>query len=866
MKYISICSGIEAASTAWHGLGWTPLAFSEIEPFPSAVLAQRYPEVPNLGDMSKFREWPEELLAECELLVGGTPCQAFSVAGLRKSLDDERGNLSLIYVQMFHHINAIRRKHGRSPAIALWENVPGVLSTKDNAFGCFISGLLGVDDTLETQDGKWPKAGFLGSETVRVGYRVLDAQYFAVAQRRRRVFLVAVPCELIASVGERACPSEILSLRESVLGNPPTRGETRQAVAGGSAGCAAGGGEPYHLDRAMFNQGVNAQYEPQITDDGVAASMVARGPAAVMWNASDQANAERLVDQAGTLNCNKGQRGGWIAPSGHPDPAYAISAGNQSKGGVFGSGRDSQDTFVVGVSSLAVRTAQTSANGHGVAEEVAHTLDQVQGQAVATPIDLRQASRGEKVTNNRSSGSGGPPGSGVGDAGDPAFTVSERGQAVAFKPSHYTRGKDGKPDEVAPPLSADADKGDQDTVIMRQSIGFNWQNGGGYGNANDGLGITEEGTGPLSRSQVPACVTGARTHALTTRAAAVEEDGTGRGTPIIPVGGEPQTFDWQASDGGQDTSFRGGSRAYIVDKPGCSRSLTSCKTLAVAFSAKDSGSDATEELSPTMRAMQHVDGNANAGGQIAVAFTKAKRAQSVNDDESWVPGEVAPTQNQFDVGDTRATTVVAFTQNSRDEVRQIDGDGQIAGALSAEAGMHQTNYLAFAPLQGGRSMPVTPESPTLEAGTGNKAPAVLAFANRTRDGVKVPEIMKDGVTPALTNPGDGGRADAVNVLADAPVQVQWASGGGKVENPTMQALRTSAEHSYQFVRQAMQVRRLTPTECCRLQGFPDDHCDIIFRKKPAADGPKYRALGNSMAVPCMAWLGYRIHLATRQDS
>ena len=802
MKYISICSGIEAASTAWHGLGWQPLAFSEIEPFPSAVLAQRYTEVPNLGDMSKFREWPEELLAECELLVGGTPCQAFSVAGLRKSLDDERGNLSLIYVQMFHHINEIRRKHGRSPAIALWENVPGVLSTKDNAFGCFISGLLGVDDTLETQDGKWPKAGFLGSETVRVGYRVLDAQYFAVAQRRRRVFLVAVPCELIASAGERACPSEILSLRESVLGNPPTRGEARQAVARGAAERAASGGEPYHLDRAMFNQGVNAQYEPQITDDGVAASMVARGPAAVMWNAGDQANAERLVDQAGTLNCNKGQRGGWIAPSGHPDPAYALSAGNQSKCGVFGSGRDSQDTFVVGVGSMAVRTAQTSANGHGVAEEVAHTLDQVQGQAVATPIDLRQAARGEKVTNNRSSGSGGPPGSGVGVPGDPAFTVSERGQAVAFKPSHFTRGKDGKPDEIAPPLSADADKGDQDTVIMRQSIGFNWQNGGGYGNANDGLGITEEGTGPLSRSQVPACVTGQRTHALTTRAAAVEEDGTGRGTPIVPV----------------------------------------------AFSAKDSGSDATEELSPTMRAMQHVDGNANAGGQIAVAygvdtynqtvsdvaiplrvgnakdslpaamvpFTKSKRAQSVNDDESWVPGEVAPTQNQFDVGDTRATTVVAF-----------------------------------APLQGGRSMPVTPESPTLEAGTGNKAPAVLAFAQNQAGEVRT----NDGVMGTVnTNQNASGRNTpmvAFNAYQRTEGDATWplgASDGRKVEVG---------------VRQAMQVRRLTPTECCRLQGFPDEHCDITFRKKPAADGPKYRALGNSMAVPCMAWLGYRIHLATR---
>jgi DNA (cytosine-5)-methyltransferase 1 len=746
VKYISICSGIEAASTAWHGLGWQPLAFSEIEPFPSAVLAHHYPTVPNLGDMSKFREWPEELLAECELLVGGTPCQAFSVAGLRKSLDDERGNLSLIYVQMFHHINEVRRRHGRPPAIALWENVPGVLSTKDNAFGCFISGLLGVDDTLETQDGKWPKAGFLGSETVRVGYRVLDAQYFAVAQRRRRVFLVAVPCELIASVGERACPSEILSLRESVLGNPPTRGEAWEGVARATAASLTSSG-----------RGVERPGESRGQDDVV-------------------------------VSC--------------PPTARTLTQ-RMHKG--FDSTLDSQTPIITGSSTgvMAVRTAQTSANGHGLAQEVAHTLDQVQGQA------------------------------------------------VAFKPSHYTRGKDGKPDEVAPPLSADADKGDQDTLIMRQSIGFNWQNGGGYGNANDGLGITEEGTGPLSRSQVPARVTGQRTHALTTRAAAVEEDGTGRGTPIVPV----------------------------------------------AFSAKDSGSDATEELSPTMRAMQHVDGNANAGGQIAVAygvdtynqtvsdvsipprvgnakdslpaamipFVKATNPHSKDEAPRFEEAEVAACLNGWDERHDPPKHVVAFTQNSRDEVRQIDGEGQIAGALSAEMGMHQTNYLAFSPLQGGRSMPVTPESPTLEAGTGNKAPAVLAFANRTRDGVKVPEVMKDGVTPALTNPGNGGRADAVNVCAFAQNQLGEVRINGEVMG-TVNTNQNASGRNTPMVHQAMQVRRLTPTECCRLQGFPDEHCDITFRKKPAADGPKYRALGNSMAVPCMAWLGYRIQLATGSNN
>ena len=684
MRYISICSGIEAASVAWHGLGWTPLAFAEIEPFPSAVLAHHHPDVPNLGDMSKYREWPESLLVECDLLVGGTPCQAFSVAGLRKSLDDDRGNLSLIYVQLFHHINDVRRKHGRAPAIAVWENVPGVLSTKDNAFGCFVSGLLGVDETIETEDGKWPKAGFFGSETVRVGYRILDAQYFAVAQRRRRVFLIAVPCELVASLGERACPSEILSLRESVLGNPPTRGAAREGAAAATQGGAASGVYPcldanvdakwgcnQWVDRAMFNQGVNAQFDPQITQDGVAGSMVARGPAAVMWSASDQANAERMAECAGTLNCNKGQRGGWIS-EGFPDPAYALSAGNQSKGGVFGSGRDSQDTFVT------------------------------QAAVCAT--------------------------------GDKTHALTTRSAAE----------EDG------------TGRGTQ--IIPVNSLGFNWQNGGGYGAANDGLGITEEVTPPLSAD---------------------------------------------ADKGDQDT--------IVAFKPGQSEA-------AVAFFA-------TNGFSPTLQSQ-----NNGSTAVPAVAYTKAKRAQSNKDDETWVQGDVAPTQNQFDVGDTRATTVVAFTQNSRDEVRQINDDGQIVGALSAGAGMHQTNY--------------------------------IAFANRTRDGIKVPEVMKDGVTPALTNPGGGGRSDAINVLAEAPVQVQWASGGGKVENPTMQALRTSAEHNYQFVRHAMQVRRLTPKECCRLQGFPDDRCDITFRKKPAADGPKYRALGNSMAVPCMYWVGWRIAKAT----
>ena len=147
--------------------------------------------------------------------------------------------------------------------------------------------------------------------------------------------------------------------------------------------------------------------------------------------------------------------------------------------------------------------------------------------------------------------------------------------------------------------------------------------------------------------------------------------------------------------------------------------------------------------------------------------------------------------------------------------------------------------------------------------TGRDSGDAVAFANRTRDGVKGPEVMKGGVAPALTNLGGGGRSDAVNVCVEQPVQVQWASGGGQTENATMQALRANAEYNYQFIRNVMAVRRLTPRECERLQGFPDDYTLVTYRNKPSADGPRYKALGNSMAVPVMRWIGERIAMVSQ---
>lgn len=202
IRFGSVCSGIEAASVAWPF--WDAAWFSEIEPFPCAVLKHHYPEVPNHGDMTTL---PDRILSgEVEapdVFCGGTPCQAFSVAGNRKSLDDARGNLSLTFCEIADAIDAVRYVRNAEPAIIFWENVPGVLNTPDNAFGCFLGKLAGEHCELQPPGGRWTDAGVVHGPQRTISWRVLDAQYFGLAQRRRRVFVVA-------SAREGFNPSEVL--------------------------------------------------------------------------------------------------------------------------------------------------------------------------------------------------------------------------------------------------------------------------------------------------------------------------------------------------------------------------------------------------------------------------------------------------------------------------------------------------------------------------------------------------------------------------------------------------------------------------------------------------------------------------------
>lgn len=224
MKYGSICSGIEAASVAWHSLGWQCQFVSEIEPFPCSLLNHHYPTVPNYGDMTKHHEWPKH---DLDVLVGGTPCQAFSVAGLRAGLADPRGNLTLTFLSIVEQYK---------PRWVVWENVPGVLSDKTGAFGAFLGGL-----------------GQLG---YGFAYRVLDAQYFGLAQRRKRVFVVGH----IGGQWQRA--AAVLFERESLRGDSAPVREARKDPAGRPqdgieecgntiSKCNAGGGQEKLTDATI---------------------------------------------------------------------------------------------------------------------------------------------------------------------------------------------------------------------------------------------------------------------------------------------------------------------------------------------------------------------------------------------------------------------------------------------------------------------------------------------------------------------------------------------------------------------------------------------------------------------------------------
>ncbi len=496
MIYGSVCSGIEAATVAWHPLGWEAAWYSEIEKFPSAILSHHYPKTPNLGDMTKLLNRSDFHERPIDLLVGGTPCQSFSIAGLRKGLDDPRGNLALIFLGLL----------GRSRARwVVWENVPGVLSSADGRdFASFLSGLSGriVNPPAEG----WQNSGIIeqhGPGNFGLAWRVLDAQHFGVPQRRRRVFVVGY-------LGDWRRPAAVLFERHSLSGDPPP---SREAAKGAA-----------------------------------------------------------------------------------PDVSLCVTARS-------GSGRCDPTAEIL--------------------LPIAHTLR-----------DEHDAS----------------------------------------------------------------------------------------------------------------------------------EDGTGRGTPLI------------------------------------------------AFSGIDSGGDATENLTPTLR--KGGDGGFGQGMSVA------------------------------------------FTQNSRSEVREIGGDGQTTGAVTSEPGAQCQNYVfesRFA--RNGRGAPdeiVPPlKAQSGESGKGDAAP--ILFSIMPQNSGKDYKARQVDVAQALMASGQTHGNQGGDVVAFQSSQSGVREGEA---HATLDGNNGSRRHN--GISDGMSVRRLTPRECERLQGFPDDYTLIPYVGGQSKDGPRYKALGNSMAVPVMRWIGERI--------
>jgi DNA (cytosine-5)-methyltransferase 1 len=263
LKYATVCSGIGAPEQAWKDLWGPPVFTSEIEPFPSAVLKHHYPDVPNLGDMTKYKEWNDY---DLELICGGTPCQSFSIAGLRKGMDDPRGNLTLAFLGILARYN---------PRWFVFENVPGLFSSVsygESDFGRFLSALAELGYSC--------------------AYRVLDAQYFGVPQRRRRVFV-------IGHLGDDwRPPFAVLFEPESLRGNPPKSREKGEGVAedagGGVKGSHWDGGKHPPLSQALKSSGGVGMSDQELFSQKGACLVMAHG----------QGNAEICKDGEPSLTCN----------------------------------------------------------------------------------------------------------------------------------------------------------------------------------------------------------------------------------------------------------------------------------------------------------------------------------------------------------------------------------------------------------------------------------------------------------------------------------------------------------------------------------------------------------------------------------
>jgi site-specific DNA-cytosine methylase len=753
VRYLSLCSGIEAATVAWHPMGWEPAAFAEIESFPAAVLRHHYPNTPNLGDMTQWRTWN---VGPIDLLVGGTPCQSFSVAGLRKGLSDPRGGLMLTFLEIAQSLR---------PRWVVWENVPGVLSSGGGRdFGAFL--------------------GALGELGYGWAYRVLDAQWCrvdgyerAVPQRRRRVFVVGC-------LGDQARAAQVLFERQSVERNPAARGKARQGAAADAEGGAESGGcywDGSDCAATLTKQNAGGgQRMPDKANFGAVLQPARAWPAEVCstLNASF-GEKQRLEDQhalggapcfvpavAGALDCDIPKQRVQNMAAGHW-LAVPIQDGRE------------------------IAKAQ---NGLGVGSEgdPAYTLDQTGAQAVAIQGNLI----GRDV--------GGPQG--VGASTDGAmYTLTKadvHGVAVPFRKSH--RASSATDDEswvraeTANTLNS-FDTGERDTHAVT-AIAFT---------QNQREEVRELGgvTGALS---------GQGTHQTTYIAATIDMQACkgnaniGDGS-VSPTLCKPSGSDVHAvAIGLYNQAIDGDCAATLTEACG-GTNTSGPKVMQVAYTL-DGGHGATE------------DGTGR-GVPLTVAFHPTQDPISSTDGTTHAMG-CGSKQGTATVGVAYPINGMWLNKELRD--KQMTGIGDESDPMYTVRADGTQHAISFKPGASAQVRSIGAQDGvacTVEAGGGGNNRQAVAVA------------------PSLTSFTDAGQGQRIRDTAD--------------ESETLRATKRGPFSDYYATQ--MVVRRLTPVECERLQGFPDDYTNIPWRgKTESPDGPRYKALGNSMAVNCMRWIGRRI--------
>ena len=456
VRFGSSFSGIEAASVAFKPLGWEPAWFAENAKFPSAVLAHHYPDIPNHGDVCLL---PERIL-NCEIespavFVGGSPCQGFSVSGKRLSLEDLRSNLCLTFCEIADAIDTVRAIQGREPCVIFWEQVPGVLSVADNAFGCFLGRIAGEDMPLQPPGERWTNAGCVIGPKRTLAWGILDAQYFGLAQRRERVFVVA-------SAREGFDPAQILLIEEGGRRDYPPRRSEGKGIAADLVPSLTGSGRG--VERCGESRG----------QDPVVACPLTGSPYGD--NPHDRIYGDRGVMPALTQN----NQAGGLNIAHCPDVSPAMKSRDHK--GVSSDGD--------GDGLPLVAMAFSCKNGGQDAGDVSPTLRSMNS------VDSNQNGGGQV--------------------------------AVAFQ-TRIAMDAVGQPEEICPTLSG-ADAGE--TSDMRRTVAYRSTGSTGTYETGECIDTLTTGQDPNSHMVVQ---TDMVSHALRGEGHDASEDGTGRGTPIVPV-------------------------------------------------------------------------------------------------------------------------------------------------------------------------------------------------------------------------------------------------------------------------------------------------------------------------------------------